>query len=129
MRNQNVLSLNYESNGLVWRAKSLSESDIVHAEQSFEYDRELSRERVYRLEFARSGSIEAILDGRGMLHLRSLDNRHRQITLLIQDGLASGWISDGHWFGTPYHCGHHPLINASKMGLDVLLHIIEGWKS
>lgn len=129
MRNQNVLSLNYESNGLVWRAKSLAESHIVNAEQSFEYDRELSREKVFRLEFARSGSIEAILDSRGMLHLRSLDNRHRQITLLIQDGLASGWISDGHWFGTPYHCGHHPLINASKMGLDVLLHIIDGWKS
>lgn len=129
MRNQNMLSLNYENNALVWRAKSLAESDIVHAEQPFEFDRELSREMVIRLEFARSGSIEAILDSRGMLHLRSLDSRHRQITLLIQDGLASGWISDGHWFGTAYHCGHHPMINASKMGLDVLLHIIEGWKS
>jgi len=129
MRNQNVLSLGYENKGLVWELRSLRERDIICAQQSFESDRELSREKVYRLRFARSGSIEAILDSRGMLHLRSLDSRLTQLTLMLEYGLASGWTSDGHWFGTPYHCGQNPLSNASKINTDVLHPIIGAWQS
>ncbi|WP_417849261.1 hypothetical protein [Thalassoglobus sp.] len=47
------------------------------------------------------GSL-AILDSRGMLHLRSSDNSIPELSLVLYDPHVSGWCADGTCFGDDY---------------------------
>ena len=53
----------------------------------------------------RDGS-RAVLDSRGMFHLRSSDTAIPELTLVLCGALA-GWCADGRWFGSPYFIGEH----------------------
>lgn len=57
----------------------------------------------YRLKLAEwEGGNKAWLDSRGLLHLKSGDCQVPQITLVLQDGQLSGWLSTGETFGEDY---------------------------
>ena len=49
----------------------------------------------------------AVLDSRGMLHLRSSDTAIPELTLVLCAGALAGWCADGRWFGPPYFIGEH----------------------
>lgn len=48
----------------------------------------------------------AVLDRRGLLHLRSSGSSLPELTFVMRDGMTSGWCSTGEVFGHPYF--HHP---------------------
>ncbi|MCA9050560.1 MAG: hypothetical protein KDA89_17605, partial [Planctomycetaceae bacterium] len=48
----------------------------------------------------------AWIDSRGLLHLKHSDATLPQVTLVLRDGILSGWLSTGHVFGEDYYCGH-----------------------
>ena len=50
----------------------------------------------------------AVLDSRGMLHLRSSDLAIPELTLVLCTGAVAGWCADGRWFGPTYFIGEHP---------------------
>ena len=132
IRNRHMLTLQVE--GLQtgfwrWVAKTVEPSTKIQGVASFTYNKELTQEMGHRMEFARAGNVEAILDGRGLLHLRSLDSTLAELTMVIKEGITSGWTSDGCWFGSSFHCGTHPLTTASAIDRDVLQPILRGWQS
>jgi hypothetical protein len=43
------------------------------------------------------------LDSRGLLHLRSSNPAHSEVTLVLRDGWLAGWTSDGKVFGDDYY--------------------------
>jgi len=49
----------------------------------------------------------AVLDSRGMLHLKSSDSAIPELTLVLCDGALAGWCADGRWFGPAYFTGEH----------------------
>jgi hypothetical protein len=52
---------------------------------------------------------EAIVDSRGLLHLRSADAALPEVTLVLVIGKAmAGWASDGTVFGSYYFTGEEP---------------------
>ena len=51
---------------------------------------------------------KAWLDSRGLLHLKSANRTHPEITLVMRDGPLSGWLSSGEVFGDNYYCGKDP---------------------
>ncbi|MFN7291764.1 MAG: hypothetical protein ACK5T6_14340, partial [Pirellula sp.] len=70
-----------------------------------------------------------ILDSRGLLHIRSVKSNLSEITIVLANGLASGWTSDGRWFGKDYHIGNN-LATPSELilreVLSPLLRLFEG---
>jgi hypothetical protein len=44
----------------------------------------------------------AVLDGRGLLHLKSSNTSLPELTIVIAEGATSGWRSDGTWWGNRY---------------------------
>ncbi len=50
-----------------------------------------------------SNAVEAIIDFRGLLHLRTMDHSLPEVTMtLVLNKQLSGWTSDGRTFGSPY---------------------------
>jgi hypothetical protein len=49
----------------------------------------------------------AVLDSRGMLHLKSSHAEIPELTLVLGTGALAGWCADGRWFGPPYFIGDH----------------------
>ncbi len=49
----------------------------------------------------------AVLDSRGMLHLRSSETAIPELTLVLCAGALAGWCADGRWCGPPYFIGEH----------------------
>ncbi len=47
----------------------------------------------------------AVLDARGLLHLKSSDLDSPECTIVLVEGPTSGWVSDGRCWGTPYFLG------------------------
>jgi hypothetical protein len=54
-----------------------------------------------------SDGSRAVLDSRGMLHLRSSDPAISELTLVLCDGALAGWCADGRWFGPAHFIGDH----------------------
>ncbi|MGD9128744.1 MAG: hypothetical protein PVH19_15315, partial [Planctomycetia bacterium] len=48
---------------------------------------------------------QAFLDSRGMLHLKSSDVSVPEVSIVLNDGVLSGWCSDGRLWGQPYCLG------------------------
>ena len=107
LRNHRALILQVVNNSLSWVESPLVFREALTSQAFFESDRELAREVGVRLEVAKKNQVEVMLDARGLLHIRSLDSVRTEIALTITDGMASGWTSDGRWFGSPYHLGSH----------------------
>lgn len=86
------------------------------ARKEVKFSQEPIRQEGYRLRSAKfdDGSI-ALLDSRGMLHLKSIDPDIPEITLVLKDGPLSGWISTGEFFGEAYFIGNHESISAAKV--------------
>ncbi len=51
---------------------------------------------------------KAWLDSRGLLHLKSANRSHPEVTLVMRDGSLSGWLSSGDVFGDDYYIGKNP---------------------
>ncbi len=65
-----------------------------------------AKSTLWKAEWA-SGS-KAWLDSRGLMHLKSANKVHPEITLALRDGTLSGWLSSGAVFGDDYYCGNDP---------------------
>ena len=50
----------------------------------------------------------AWLDPHGVVHLRSSDSAVPELSLILSDGHASGWLAGGGVFGAPFFCGDAP---------------------
>jgi hypothetical protein len=75
----------------------------------------------YDLRIARwpDGS-QAILDSRGLLHLRSADPSIRECTLVLGEGETAGWVSDGRVWGSPYFLGERRPESSEKIWNTVI---------
>ena len=62
----------------------------------------------------------AMLDSRGMLHLKSSDLTIPELTLVLCDGALAGWCADGRWFGPAYFIGDHTPTNGAVIYDEVL---------
>jgi hypothetical protein len=52
---------------------------------------------------------EAVVDTRGLLHLRSADTSVPELSVLLVIGQpTAAWAADGNVAGSPYFTGHHP---------------------
>ena len=58
------------------------------------------------------------LDRRGLLHLKSSDRRIPEVSIVLKEGEASGWCSNGDYFGSVYFIGKH-----KSRARDVYSHI------
>ncbi len=125
LRNQRAFILQNVNKTLNWVASPLVFSEPLRKEAYFQCDNKLEKEVGFRLEFARQNQMEAVLDSRGLLHLRSLNSLHTELTLTINDGLASGWTSDGRWFGSAYHCSPNAVSSSNEIDTDVLQPLLE----
>ncbi len=69
----------------------------------------------FRLEKAtwQDGSA-AYLDQRGLLHLKSSDSNLAEVTLVLKEGMVSGWASSGEYTGNAYFAGDHALSPPSQ---------------
>lgn len=120
LRNERPLILINNDVAPNWAESKLVLREPLMHQAGFEYNKDLEREVGFRLEFARRNQVEVVLDARGLLHLRSLNRSLTELTLTINDGLVSGWTSDGRWFGSAYHCGTNNLTRWSEIDHEVL---------
>lgn len=120
LRNQRAFILQNSNKTLNWVASPLVFSEPLRVEAHFQHDNKFEKEVGFRLEFARQNQMEAVLDSRGLLHLRSQNSLLTELTLTINDGLASGWTSDGRWFGSAYHCGPNAISSSNEIDSDIL---------
>ncbi|MCF6314403.1 MAG: hypothetical protein L3J39_18285 [Verrucomicrobiales bacterium] len=92
------------------------ESMNAVARKEVKFSQHSTRQEGYRLRSAKfdDGSV-ALLDSRGMLHLKSIDPDIPEITLVLNDGPLSGWISTGEFFGEAYFIGNHESISAMRV--------------
>jgi hypothetical protein len=68
----------------------------------------------------------AVLDHCGMLSLRSSDRTVPECTIVLQEGITSGWVADGRFWGEPYFIHRNPATPASAIWNEVLRPFIEG---
>jgi len=62
----------------------------------------------------------AVLDSRGMLHLKSSHAEIPELTLVLGTGALAGWCADGRWFGPPYFIGDHQPVPGVAIYEEVL---------
>jgi hypothetical protein len=75
----------------------------------------------YSLEVAAwSDGSRAVLDSRGMLHLKSSDAAIPELTLVLCDGALAGWCADGRWFGPAYFIGEHVATRGAVIYEEIL---------
>ena len=75
----------------------------------------------YSLEAAAwSDGSRAVLDSRGMLHLKSSDPAVPELTLVLCDGALAGWCADGRWFGSAYFIAEHPATRGAVIYEEIL---------
>ena len=125
LRNQRAFILQNSNHTLNWVDSPLVFGEPLSNEAFFKNDKEVAEQVGFRLEFARRNQIEAVLDARGLLHLRSHNSLLTELTLTINDGLASGWTSDGRWFGSAYHCGPKAISSSNAIDSEVLQPLLE----
>ena len=90
--------------------------------QAFEHD-EISGFNLRRAVFA-DGS-EALLDSRGLLHLRSSNPGVQEFTIVLSDGLSAGWCRDGRMWGGRYWLGDRSPTPTKEISTQVLEPFIE----
>jgi hypothetical protein len=76
----------------------------------------------YRLKMADlPNGTRAWLDSRGLLHLKAADAKLTEVTLVLRDGMLSGWIATGEGFGHAYYCGRpNSAENTDRSGREVI---------
>lgn len=62
----------------------------------------------------------AVLDHLGLLHLHSSDRTIPECTIVLHEGITSGWVADGRFWGEPYCIGTHPPTSAKIIWEEVL---------
>lgn len=50
----------------------------------------------------------ALLDARGLLHLKSAKADLPEVAIVLTDGATAGWCTDGNFWGSEYFLGNHP---------------------
>jgi hypothetical protein len=134
-RNQQWLSLHYRQDKnccwAEWSVQASDKTDPIESVATFKFDKELSSDLGFRVEVARSGNIEAMLDSRGLLHLRRLSGHEPELTIVLREGKTSGWFSDECWFGTDYHCGTDARSSIQNLNLDYerIQSIVDEWQT
>lgn len=91
------------------------------------YAFELLRPR-HRYELAAAtfgdGSV-AVLDSRGLLHLKSSDTRLPEFSIVLAEGRTAGWIAGGESWGPEYFVGRHRKKRVSSFYEAVLRPFLE----
>jgi len=62
----------------------------------------------------------AVLDSRGLLHLKSSDPAIPEVTLVLCEGALAGWCADGRWFGPAYFIAEHAPTRGAAIYKQVL---------
>jgi hypothetical protein len=91
------------------------------------FEREDDAESRYDLRHAHwpDGSM-AVLDGRGLLHLRSADATIPEFSIVLTQGATAGWVSDGRRWGPQWFHGHHPVTASAESIYQELLQAFVG---
>ena len=76
-----------------------------------------------RAEFP-DGSM-AVLDSRGLLHLKSADANIPECTLVLCEGATAGWCSDGRMWGPSYYLGDRSPTRTEIIAHDVIKPFVE----
>lgn len=69
----------------------------------------------------------AMLDSRGMLHLRGRSPALTEVTLVLHDTHVSGWTSKNQYFGAPYFYGGKTATSSTTVFEDVIQRIVRSW--
>ncbi len=89
-----------QKNGLPVLAEIQRDTQLAH-ELTFEpAERDDDRLRFATAEWP-DGSL-AVLDSRGLLHLKAADTRIPEVTIVLSEGELTVWSSNGQQFGKPY---------------------------
>lgn len=101
---------------------------VVSGEPLFQpFERQLTlKPDSYRWRIARwrDGS-RAVLDSRGLLHLRSSDRAIPEFTIVLSPGETAGWVADGRRWGEPYFVGISPVTLAAEIHDQLLRPFVE----
>jgi hypothetical protein len=62
----------------------------------------------------------AVLDGRGLLHLKSSDPALPECTIVLVEGATSGWVADGRYWGARYFIANQPAVSAETIYAEVI---------
>ncbi|HUY90020.1 MAG TPA: hypothetical protein VMV10_14890 [Pirellulales bacterium] len=62
----------------------------------------------------------AVLDARGLLHLKSSDPALPECTIVLVEGATSGWVSDGRCWGARYFIANRPATSAQAIYAEVI---------
>ncbi|HZZ71737.1 MAG TPA: hypothetical protein VFE24_05760 [Pirellulales bacterium] len=79
--------------------------------------------QLHRVEFPEGSS--AVLDSRGLLHLKSSDSNLSECTLVLREGACAGWCSDGRVWGPSYFIGDRQTAQVEEIARDVLRPFLE----
>lgn len=82
---------------------------------------ETSAENRYALAAAAfADGSQAVLDARGLLHLKSSDRSLPECSIVLAERAMSGWVADGRWWGDHYFFGNHPATGAQAIYEQIL---------
>jgi hypothetical protein len=122
--------------GMIWPLKFDERDDIVRL-KSADYHQlpgvwrhfetlQTSRENRFDLSQAvfADGS-RAILDARGLLHLKSSDPSLPECTIVLAEKSMAGWTSHGLWWGSEYFIGDHKPTSPTTIRDTVVRSIVE----
>lgn len=120
-KGRSLLSLQCEKYGLCWRSYQQSALQSIDEFVDFETLSAESTGRAYRIDHAAVAGYEFFLDSRGILHIRNNQAGDPELSIVIKEGgVASGWTSNGEWFGDSVHCGIHNPTKFSDLKLGSL---------
>ncbi len=114
-RNSLLLSLHMEHNSLAWRQSPGVQSQQLANLVSFELLSSSETQRGYRLEKATLHGCHIFLDGRGLLHLKSVRTGTPEVTMVLKDGVTSGYCSNHKWFGELAYIEHQPACEIERI--------------
>lgn len=67
---------------------------------------------------------KAWIDRRGLLHLKSGQKGHPEVTLVLIDNAVSGWTSNGDFFGNDYFIRPHESVSSRKVLEEIIQPIL-----
>jgi hypothetical protein len=101
-RRQSVWLLRFDEREQSFRLASKPALTNIAVQQDFSQV-DLGEANRYSLSAATfADGSRAVLDGRGLLHLKSSDPTLPEFTIVLVEGATSGWVADGRWWGSFY---------------------------
>lgn len=119
-RRQSIWLLRFDEREQSFRLSSKPALTNVAVQQRFSQV-ELGEANRYSLSAATfADGSRAVLDARGLLHLKSSDPALPECTIVLVEGATSGWVSDGRLWGARYFIGDQPATSAATVYAEVI---------